>query len=107
MLGTEAYRPLLAKMLDKIGAYSDADSGSVEERCFHLGCVHRLYSCTRTDRWCSYQLFSMLFHQGLQGTLFTILSRSVPPLFVPTAPLTPRVARTNRLHHHRRPFSSF
>jgi hypothetical protein len=36
-LGTAAYRPLVAKILDKIGAYSDAESGSVEERCFHLG----------------------------------------------------------------------
>lgn len=29
----------MAKLLDKIGGYSNAESGSVEERCFHLGQV--------------------------------------------------------------------
>lgn len=51
-----------------------------------------------------YQLFSMLFHQGLQGNLFTILSRYVCPSSPPAAPLTPLpVVRTNRSRHHRRP----
>lgn len=45
-----------------------------------------------------YQLFSMLFHQGLQGSLFTLLSRyvdlaspgiSANPSSSPTEPITP------------------
>ncbi|KAI5451876.1 hypothetical protein NCC49_001178 [Naganishia albida] len=79
-LATAGYRPLVAKILDKVGAYSDAESGSAEERCFHLG----------------YQLFSMLFHQGLQGSLFTLLSS-------PTEPITPSQTTLLQLldgYHH-------
>jgi hypothetical protein len=36
-MGTPELRPLVAKLLDKIGGFSDAESGSAEERCFHLG----------------------------------------------------------------------
>ncbi|KAJ9109344.1 hypothetical protein QFC21_000673 [Naganishia friedmannii] len=79
-LGTSELRPLVAKIIHKIGAYSDVEGGSMEERCFHLG----------------YQLFSMLFQQNMQGPLFSILSS-------PNEPVTPSQTTLLQLldgYHH-------
>ncbi|KAJ9125680.1 hypothetical protein QFC22_000642 [Naganishia vaughanmartiniae] len=79
-LGTSELRPLVAKMIHKIGAYSEAEGGTMEERCFHLG----------------YQLFSMLFQNDMQSLLFSILSD-------PNEPVTPSQTTLLQLldgYHH-------